>query len=58
MKGFVFLDFENTYAYWKDSGPTSASDLKTVTSPECGGAAKATAKRAANTMMNFIFFFF
>ena len=43
-----------TYTYWKDSGPTSESDFKTTTSSERGGAAKATAKRAANTMMNFI----
>ena len=51
------MNLLNTYAYWKDSGPTSESDFKTVTSPECGGAAKAMAKRAANTMKNFILIF-
>ncbi|KNC33944.1 hypothetical protein FF38_03536 [Lucilia cuprina] len=44
-----FIAFLN----YKDSGPTSDSDLKTVASSG-RGAAKAMAKRAANTMMNFI----
>jgi len=43
-----------TYAYWKLSGPTSDSDLKTSTFLSVG-AARATAKRATKTMRNFMF---